>query len=137
MIPVDMQAHIDAIRALLAPAGYPVHFIEVPGAPTYPYVLLWTSSGRMEPEALCDEIEDLNDVLGATAVGVTAEAVLTVQRKIRPLLGDSSPSVPGRSVSLRYFDSQPVQVDRDATLPTPNLHPKFGVDLYRLRSVPA
>lgn len=137
MIPVDMRAHIDGVRALLLPAGYPVHFIEVPAAATFPYVLLWTSSGRMESEALCDELEDLNDILGVTAVGLTADAVLSAQRKVRPLLSDASPVVPGRSVSLRYFDSQTVQVDRDVTLPAPNLHPKFGADLYRLRSVPA
>ncbi|MHA7132540.1 hypothetical protein [Oerskovia turbata] len=136
MIPVDMRAHIDAIRVLLAPAGYPVHFIEVPDAPEYPYVLLW-ASGRMEPDALCDEVEDLNDILGVTAVGLSAEGVLEVQRAIRPRLHDAAPPVAGRSATLRYFDSQPVQVDRDVTIPASNRHPKFGVDLYRLRSVPA
>lgn len=133
-----MKAHIDAIRALLEPYGKPVYFVDVPEAPTYPYVLLWTSAGRMVSDEVCGKLDDLNDILGVTIVGATPDAVLVAAPRVRSYLMDKQPQVEGRHVQpLRLFDSQNVDVDTDVTVPATNRHPAFAVDLYRLISEPA
>lgn len=133
-----MKAHIDAIRVLLEPYGKPVHFVDVPEAPTYPYVLLWTSAGRMVSDEVCGKLDDLNDILGVTIVGATPDAVLVATPRVRSYLMDKQPQVANRHVQpLRLFDSQNVDVDTDVTVPATNRHPAFAVDLYRLISEPA
>jgi hypothetical protein len=133
-----VRAHLDAVKALLAPAGMPVHYIEVLGAPTYPYVLLWTGSGRWVGAALCAQRIDLDDTLGVTVVHLTAEGVLSKQAIVRGLLDDAVPAVPGRHVDeLRQTDSQRIAVDREVVVPPTNTFPKYGVDLYALSSTPA
>lgn len=135
MTPVDVRAHVAAIRALVTP-HYPAHVVEVEGSPTYPYVLLWLS-GRLVADSLCDEPADLDDTLGVTMVGLTADAVMAMQKILRDTLHGARPVVAGRSVELRLRDSRTIQADRDIQLTGSTAHPKFGVDLYRLVSVPA
>lgn len=135
MTPVDVRAHVAAVRALISPL-YPVHVVEVEGSPAYPYVLL-VPPVRLVADALCDEPADLDDTLSVTMVGLTADAVLATQRVVRTVLHGARPVVAGRSVDLRLTDSRPIQVDRDVQLTGTVGHPKFGVDLYRLVSVPA
>jgi hypothetical protein len=131
-----MRAHIAAIEALLAPLGYETYYVDVPETPTIPYVLLWSSNGTTTEErpigypAPADD--DLTDLLGVTCVAGTAYGVLTLRAAVRGVLNDSRPAVPGRYAELHLFDSQNTQVDRDVTP-----HVPYGVDLYRLTSVPA
>lgn len=131
-----MRAHVEAVRALLAPLGCETYYVDVPDRPTLPYVLLWGSNGTPTDErpigfpAPADD--DLADLLGVTCVAGTAYGVLTLRGDVRAVLDDSRPPVAGRSVELHLFDSQRTQVDRDVTP-----HVPYGVDVYRLTSVPA
>lgn len=131
-----MLAHITAIKALLAPVGA-VYYVDVPDAPALPYVLLWGSSGVPSDDVPISGADDLTDLLGVTAVAGTPDGVLIVRSRVRTLLDGAHPIVAGRLVTLRLFDSRPTQVDREVTIPNTNRHPAYGVDLYRLTSVPA
>lgn len=131
-----MRAHIAAIEALLAPLGYETYYVDVPDVPTLPYLLLWGSSGTPTTERPVGfpelEDDDLTDLLGVTCVAGTAYGVLTLRAAVRAVLNDSRPTVQGRFVELHLFDSRDTQVDRDV-----NPHVPYGVDVYRLTSVPA
>lgn len=131
-----MLAHIAAIKALLAPVGA-VYYVDVPDAPAMPYLLLWGSSGVPSDDVPISGADDLTDVLGVTAVAGTPEGVLIVRDRVRALLDGAHPTVAGRVVTLQLFDSRATQVDREVTIPTTSRHPSYGVDLYRLTSVPA
>jgi hypothetical protein len=129
-----MRAHITAIRALAEPL-YPTHYAEVHGDPTYPYVLVWSSPGRLTTATLSDALDILDDTLGVTAVALTGEGVLAVQAAVRAVLHGATLAVPGRFAGLRLAGSQPVAVDHTVTL-TDGRHPAYGVDTYRIHSVP-
>lgn len=136
-----MREHVTALKAALAPLGYPVHFVDVVGEPAYPYVLLWTSAGTPSTELpLCDTA-DIDDTVGVTGVGLSPEAVLAVLSRVRGVLSPSGRpvplTVPGRAAWTRLRDSRTVQADRDVTVTGTNRHPFYGVDLYRLVSTPA
>lgn len=131
-----MRAHIDAIKANLATAGHPVYFVAAPPSPVFPYFLVWSSAGDPATEVdVTGTSSDLDTVVGVTAVAGSPDGVLIMQALARAAL--SAPlQVVGRLCWLSLFDSQNVQVDRDVTLPGSTQHPAFGVDLYRLQSVP-
>lgn len=133
-----MKAHIEAIRALLTGLPYTVYYGDVQGAPTYPYVLLWSTTGRLVSDEVCGTQDDLNDRIGVTMVAAEPLAVLDVVRHVRAALIGARPTVPGRHVQrLRLADSQNIQPDESVRLPRTNSHPLYGVDLYRLISEPA
>lgn len=132
-----MLAHIAAVKALLAPLGYAVYYVDVPEAPTLPYVLLWGTGGTPGPERPLSGPTDLTDRLGVTCVAGTPEGVLIVAARVRGVLDGAEPTVTGRRAWLHLWDSRAVQVDRDVTFPGTNRHPAYGVDLYRLTSAPA
>ena len=127
-----MREHVAAIEALLAPLGYATYYVDVPTKPAAAYVLLWGSSGTPSGETTLGRPDDLTDLLGVTCVAATGYGVLTVRAQVRSVLDYAQPAVPGRFVELHLFDSQNTQVDRDVTP-----HVSYGVDLYRLTSVPA
>lgn len=131
-----MRQVIASIEARLVDAGYPVYFVDVPGVPTYPYVLLWTGAGRPSRELLTDDVW-LADRLGVTGAALTPMAVLAVMEKARTVLDRFRPESDRWAVDpLRLFDSQDVQQDPDVRLPDTNRPVYFGVDLYRLTGSP-
>lgn len=133
-----MIGELDAIRAALEALGWPVHYVDAPAHPdTFPYLVLGSTSGRMVGPALCSEPTDLDEFLRVMAVAVTPEAVLVTQAQVRAALDNTHPPVEGRALTVRLFGSEPVAVDRDMTIAATNLHPAYGVDLYRVTSVPA
>lgn len=141
-----MKAHIDAIKAMLAPYGKDVYFADAVKYDnegkvlplTYPYVLLWSGTGRMTSDELDGVQDDLNDILGVTTVAASADATLVAALRVRSYLLGKQPVVEGRYVQpLRLFDSQQVTPDREVTIPGTNRHPAFAVDLYPLISEPA
>src|SRR5690606_29047775 len=72
-----VRAHVAAIKALI-PAPYTVYFVDVPAAPVYPYVLLWTSAGAPGLEAsLCGTNVDLDAIVGVTHVAASTDSILT------------------------------------------------------------
>jgi hypothetical protein len=121
-----------ALKVRLAPLGYPVHYVEVPGAPTYPYLLLWSTTGRMAAHTLAGRRDFLDDTLGVTGVALSADGVLTVQKRQRALLDGHRLDADGWLMDeLRLKDAQQVQVDRDVEIPGAG-YPKYGVDLYAI-----
>ena len=133
-----MIGELDAIRLTLVTEGWPTFYVDAPSHPeVFPYLVLASSSGRMYGPALCADLTDLDDLLRVMAVGLTPESVVVTQERVRAVLHNSHPDVLGRSVTVRLFGSEPVAVDRDMTVLPTNLHPAYGVDLYRLTSVPA
>lgn len=134
-----MIAEVAAIRALIP---YTTYFVDVPTTPAYPYVLVWSGSGAPGVEQdVTDARTDIDTMVGVTAVAGTADGVLIVQAAVRAVLCPAgqpkSLTVPSRTAVLRLFDSQPVTVDTDVTITATGRHPAYGVDLYRLISVPA
>lgn len=127
-----MRDHIEAIKALAAPLGYPIYYVDVPEDPKPGYVLLWSSPGGPLAEASVEPVGDFTDELGVTAVAATPLGVLDLHGKLRHVLNGARPVVEGREVWLNLFASQRVTVDRDVTP-----HVPYGVDLYRLISTPA
>jgi hypothetical protein len=131
--------HIAAFKAALEADDITTHFGTVPSPVTYPYVLLWSSSGVAPVEDSVAPIGDLEGNLGVTSVALTGDAILTLQAKARIALAafaSGSTVVAGRIVWLNLFESRPVSIDERVTL-TGGAHPGFGVDVYRLRSTPA
>lgn len=132
-----MRAHIAGIKALLSDYGHPVYFGDVPAAPSYPYVLLWSGLGRMRSDEFCGARDDLNDLIGVTTVAETPDAALVAGARVRSYLLGASPIVAGRFVQpLSLHDSQQVVVDRDVKLPATDRHPAYVVDLFRIISEP-
>jgi hypothetical protein len=143
------RAHLDAIRAVLAPLGYPVHFVEAPTSnladgtrqvPVPPYLVIWSSLGALSGAALDNVRADIDDTFGVTYVAGTPEAALVVGQRVRDVLtplGFGDLSVPGRRAWVRHEDSRPIQVDRDVVARDLNRHPAYGVELFRLISTPA
>lgn len=134
-----MIAELDAIKAAVTDAGLRVYFADAGLSPAYPYVLLWTGSGRPADEVSVARSGDFVDDLGVTCVAGTPEGVLTVQAAVRDALAPFAAGVAtsGRLVWLSLYDSRAVQVDRDVTITSSGKHPAYGVDMYRLTSVPA
>jgi hypothetical protein len=128
-----MDTHVTAIERLLEPLGYPTFYVDVPDAPPRAYLLTWSSNGiPWDTERTNAAPEDLTDLLGITHVADTARGVLQLRQRVRAVLNDARPTVPGRFVELHLFDSQRTQVDRDVAP-----HVPYGVDIYRLTSDPA
>lgn len=133
-----MIGELDAIRAALEAEGWPTFYVDAPAHPeVFPYLVLGSSSGRMFGPALCADLTDLDDLLRVMAVGTTPESVVVTQDRVRATLHNTHPPVEGRAVTVRLLGSEPVAVDRDMTVAPTNLHPAYGVDIYRLTSVPA
>lgn len=133
-----MKADIDAIMALAATSGLATYYVDVPAAPTYPYLLIWSTSGDPGLErAVSDSHADIDDLVGVTAVAGTPGGVLIVQERARAVLDLKSPAVAGRVTSLELTESRPVQMDRDVIATSTNRNPAYGVDMYRYRSTPA
>ena len=130
-----MKDIIDAILALIPITAY---YVEVPEKPTYPYALVWSTSGLPTAEQSLVGGDDLSDLVGVTTVHTTPRnAVKVAGEVVRPALAGAHPVVAGRLVTLSLFDSRQVEVDEKVTLTDTNRHPAFAVDIYRLVSVPA
>lgn len=134
-----MDEIIAALKAMLA-GKHPAHFVDVPDNRTFPYYLLWASGGVPgEDRPQSNDLDDIATTLGVTTVAASAEGVLTAQRDGRALVapaGSGEFETSTWHVWLRLFDSRPVDVDRQDTVDGTDLHPAFGVDLYRLTATP-
>ena len=132
-----MIAELDAITDALEALGWPVHYVDVPEHPTeLPYLVLGSSSGRMFGPALCADLTDLDDLLRVMVVHHNPQAVVLAHEQVRATLHNTHPPVEGRAMTVRLLGSEPVAVDRDMTIAPTNRHPAYGVDIYRVTSVP-
>lgn len=136
----SVVAHLDAIEALLS-GLMPVYIGDVPDAPAYPYVLLWSSAGNQVGASIDDVHRDLEALVGVTVAATTPRNALMEADRVRGVLAAGGRrvalTVTGRRASLRLYDSRPVEVHRSVTLPGTNRHPAYVVDLYRVHSTPA
>ena len=128
-----MKALVDSLKArILAETGATAHFVTVDKAPSYPYVLLWTSTGQLEQNTLGGDT-DLSDRLGVTMVHTTANNVLVFAPMVRAALVGWTPT--SDTWAMEWFrepyDSRPVAVDSDVALPHVGT-PHFAVDMYHL-----
>ena len=135
-----MIAEFAAVKARLTPL-HTVHEITATGTLTYPYYILWSSSGNAPVErSVRAETTDIDDYVGVTTVGLTASSVRDGAAAARAALCPSglpsSLTVTGRVAVLTFSEARPIQADTDVTL-TSGVHPLYGVDLYRLVSTPA
>lgn len=135
-----MRQIIESLQARIADeTPYTAYFGDVPEAPGYPYVLLWTSAGAVESNVL-GGVRDLAEPLGVTMVATTSIGVLSASRHVRAaLVGFAPASATWRVEALRPpYDSRAVQVDRDVILPGSggSGHPAFAVDMYDLAGPP-
>lgn len=135
-----MITHLEAVQARLATLGDPVHLVEAPASPTYPYFLVWPSTGAPGLDAALRENGDESFLIAVTAVGelptaagnrATAGKQLLGPRRFVPL------TVPGRRAWIKWEGLATAGVDRDVTLPDTNRHPAFEAHLYRVESIPA
>jgi hypothetical protein len=133
-------AHLNAVKALLVPEGRPVHVLDATGETSYPYFLVWPSTGAPGPDGALDQNADLSFLIGVTAVGATVDSAGIVARNGKARLGPSKPVplvVAGRLAWIRWEGLATANVDRDVTLPGSNTHPAFEAHLYRVESAPA
>lgn len=131
-----MRAHLEAIRDLLTPAGWPVDLITPSEGATPPYLFVWAgTAGPGDEIDLTGERSAIDTLIGVTHVAGTAVGVYTMRATTLPrLTPEHLPrrlEVPGRSAWLRFYESRPVEIDRDVSP-----HPAYGVDLYELTSTP-
>lgn len=141
-----MRAHLRALAAHLEPLGYPVHLYRAEGAraeetPPVPFLVLGGSWSRGEDAPLCDSTETLDTTIRITGTASTTEGAGVVMDRVRLLLspggGWSSVPMEGRAVQVKRLRAEvDPMADPDLRLPNSDRHPGFGVDSYRLRSVP-
>lgn len=132
-----MREVVEAVIARLGAAGLTAYWLDVPTAPTWPYVLLWGSAGGLSSVTVAGDRDHLSDRLGVTSVSESALGVLDVSRRARAALTGWSPTSTVWHVQpLVVVDSQQAQPDRDVVLPPTNRNPYFAVDLYRLVGEP-
>lgn len=136
-----MIAEVLAAKSALASLSIPVYVSEAPSDAPLPRIILWTSAGARSLDTGVVPVGDvIDDQLGVTLAAETAEAVLVLAPQARALLtptGVGSLTVTGRTVTLEHVEARAVQIDRDVTIPNTNRHPAYGVDLFRLVSIPS
>lgn len=143
-----MRAHLDAMRARLAPLGRQVYFVDAPTStagdgtvvvPEAPYFVLWTSAGDPSQErSVVGETDSHDSLVNLTSVAATPEDVLLVQERAREALCPGArPTALAPGAVLTLFSAEQVRVDRDVVAPPLHRHPAYGVDVYRLISTPA
>lgn len=139
-----MRAELAAVKALLSPL-HTVHEVVAFGTTTspltYPYYILWSSTGNApEERSVRAETSDIDDLFGVSTVGLNADSVRIAAAQARAAICPNglpaSLTVAGRVVRVVFFEARPIQDDKDVTL-TSGAHPLYGVDLFRLVSTPA
>lgn len=131
-----MRDVIESIVARLAAAPYavPAHWVDVPGAPAYPYAILWGAAAAVQRPTLANKA-DLSDRLAVTWVSKSALGCLDLQKVGRGALTGFTPTSATWVMDplvLREGMGQAVVADRDVRLPNTNSHPYFAVDFFDL-----
>lgn len=129
-----MRDHVDAVKALLEAHEIDSYWVDVPGSPKYPYVLLWGPAWGNSVEGAASGDKPMDRPLMATCVAENADVLLTFVELVKTILDRAQPAVPGRHAALYYRRSEVVDVDRKITIPITNRHPAFAVENYRYRS---
>ncbi|HKS46349.1 MAG TPA: hypothetical protein VJT49_14810 [Amycolatopsis sp.] len=137
---LDQLAHYAFVKGLLAglPASMTLYEGQVPGEPSFPYVVLRMDTGFEAAERLCGTSNRADFRFTLTSVGITDASARVVAGASRSLVLDVRPVVAARLCTpIRKETSLPIQPDNDVMLPASNLHPMFGVDGYHFVSYAA
>lgn len=133
-----LSEHIAAVIALMPTGVATLYDGQVPTEPVFPYNVLWSTGGARPSVSQATEMSQLDVSLYITTVAATAESARIIQNSVRDSLLGVRPAVAGRScwmLSIQY--SEPIRQDTEVTITGTNLHPVYGVDVWRLASVPA
>lgn len=126
-----VQAVIDRIRTDPQLASV-VFDGDVKGNPER-YVNVWNDTGYWGGHDFHIHQVDADVTFTIHSVGMTRQQAVWVSDRVRALLLDWTPIIPGRRCwRIRSAGSQPVQKDTDVTPPK-----FFAVDRFTLRSTPA
>jgi hypothetical protein len=127
--------HYAGVAALL-PSDMTVYKGDVPGTPTYPYVVLWGDGGTAGTEALSDDPTTLTLKVYATVAGMTFDSAAIVLQRVRTALNRARPTVPNR-VTHRMVQTPQMPIQADLSVTVPGIgHPFYAVDQYDLISDP-
>lgn len=130
------RAHWQAVLALLPP-DLRIYRGNVPGNPSYPYVLAWLGLSTRYAETISDEPTDRTHRFRMTVAGLNEDSVMIVQDRVRDALDRAPVAVPGWSIGgLRLNPLTPVLEDLNVTLQE-GRHPFYAVDEYTLRTASA
>lgn len=132
-----MRAHLDAIKAALAPLGYTTHLFAADVVSGQYLILEAPSWDDPIEQRLADMDPSLDTEIRVKAVAGTPAGVEVMLRRVRGVLdGWPSLGVAGRAARTRFARSEFIGVDRDVTITGTDRHPGVGVDSYRLVSEP-
>jgi hypothetical protein len=131
-----IAGHYAAVMALL-PSDLTAYKGDVPGTPTYPYVVIWGDTGKEDTEALSDDPTTLTLKVYATVAGQTFDSAAIVLQRVRTALNRARPAVSGR-VTHRMVQTPQMPIQADLSVSIPGVgHPFYAVDQYDLISDPA
>ena len=132
-----MRCLIESVIARLAAHDVTGYWLEVPDKPTWPYVVLWSTVGRLRRETYAATADHLADRLGVTMASQSALGVLGHAANVRAILDGWTPAATAWDMApLALWDSQQAQPDLAVKLPATGRHPYYAVDLYDLRGEP-
>ena len=132
-----MRGLVDSVIARLAAHDVAGYWLEVPDKPTWPYVVLWSTVGRLRRETYAATADHLADRLGVTMASQSALGVLDHAANVRAILDGWTPAATAWDMApLALWDSRQAQPDLAVKLPATGRHPYYAVDLYELRGEP-
>lgn len=127
------RAHWQAVLALL-PADLRIYRGNVPGNPSYPYVIAWMGLSARDAETISDQPTEHVYRMRMTIAGLNEDSVMIVQDRVRDALDRAPVAVPGFSTGvLRLNPLAPVLEDLTVAL-TDGRHPFYAADEYVLHT---
>lgn len=129
-----IEAHVQAVVDLLEAADLAVFRADARAHDGYPYVVLFTDTGRRYGDRLGGGSGELTVLVQITSVGVDDWQAKWAADTARDALIDVRPSVEGRFCErIKQELSRPVERDDDK----PDVPLFYAIDQYRLRSTAA
>lgn len=130
-----MKAHLDAMKAKLGGAALVDLWASEPGR-TPPWFILEAPAWGSDPDVLLcgTQFQMVTDVRVKAVAGTTGGVAIMLANARAALPG--ALTVTGRKASLEWLRSEFIDLDTSATIPGTSRHPAYGVDTYRLTSVP-
>lgn len=109
--------------------GVTVYEGDVPASPAFPYVLLQTGFPSPSERSISRRVQARLLTARTTIVGANAQSVEVIAWKLSGALEGSRMDVDGWDLGALESrpNDQPIQPDRDVTLPGTNAHPHYVV----------
>ena len=130
-----MKAHLDAMETKIG-GTVPVDLWASEPGRIPPWIILEAPAWGSDPDVmLCGGMVRMETDVRVKAVAGTTGGVAIILANARAALPGVL-TVSGRKASLEWLRSEFVALDTSATIPGTSRHPAYGVDTYRLTSVP-